>query len=67
MLSLFKTVIIRIVNNVTHFQFKNVRMSKVTIATKTCESAHPIKMQVSFELLTFLRIFTFLNLLYLGI
>jgi len=37
-------------------------MSEVTIATRSRENAQPKRMQVSFDLRTFLRILTFLNL-----
>jgi len=42
--------------------YESLRMSEVTLATRSRDSAQPIRMQVSFELRTFLSFLTFLTL-----
>jgi len=42
--------------------YESLRMSEITIATRSRDSAQPIRMQVSFELGTFLSFPIFLNL-----
>jgi len=48
--------------NGIHSKIKNLRMSEVTLATRSRESAQPIRIQVSFELRTFFSFLTFWNL-----